>query len=293
MKPFGAYHPAVLLVYFTIVLTQAMFVNNPVIQLTALAGSICYCGVLQEKKENKSDLLFYLPLLVLIALTNPLFVHNGVTPLFFMNGNPVTLEAVIYGVFIGVMVVAVMLWCKCFSKIMTGDKIIYLFGKPMPKLALLLSMAIGFIPLLKQKAKEIRQAQKAIGYYSSVSITDKIKSNVQVLSALIGWSLENAAETAMSMKGRGYGTGKRANFSLIRFQKEDGILLTAVLLLGGIVLAGNMAGGTGFYFYPHISPVRISAVSVITYGAYALLAMLPFGIQIKEGLQWKYYARKM
>ena len=55
--------------------------------------------MLVRKKAILSDMGFYLPLFLLVAVTNPLFSHNGVTPLFFMNGNPVTLEAVVYGVF--------------------------------------------------------------------------------------------------------------------------------------------------------------------------------------------------
>lgn len=87
----------------------------------------------REEKAILSDMGFYLPLFLLVAVTNPLFSHNGVTPLFFMNGNPVTLEAVVYGVFISVMVVGVLFWCKCYNEIMTEDKFLYLFGRIIPK----------------------------------------------------------------------------------------------------------------------------------------------------------------
>lgn len=40
---------------------------------------------------------FYVSMFLLVAVTNPLFSHNGVTPLFYLNGNPVTLEAFVYG----------------------------------------------------------------------------------------------------------------------------------------------------------------------------------------------------
>jgi hypothetical protein len=99
-----------------------MYVWNPVIQLTALLGGIMFSLMLVRKKAILSDMGFYLPLFLLVAVTNPLFSHNGVTPLFFMNGNPVTLEAVVYGVFISVMVVGVLFWCKCYNEIMTEDK---------------------------------------------------------------------------------------------------------------------------------------------------------------------------
>ena len=42
MKAFGGYHPAVTFTYFISVLLTAMFVWNPVIQLTALLGGIMF-----------------------------------------------------------------------------------------------------------------------------------------------------------------------------------------------------------------------------------------------------------
>lgn len=66
-----------------------------------------------------------------------------------MNDNPVTLEAVCYGFAVGVMIMSVFYWFKCFNAVMSSDKFIYLFGRVIPKLALLLSMTLGFIPKLK------------------------------------------------------------------------------------------------------------------------------------------------
>lgn len=93
MKAFSAVHPAVLLFYFLSVLAVAMFSGNPVLSVTALLGGILFCAMLQKKSDVPGDLGFYIPLFLLVAITNPLFSHNGVTPLFFLNGNPVTMEA--------------------------------------------------------------------------------------------------------------------------------------------------------------------------------------------------------
>ena len=50
MKAFGGYHPAVTFTYFISVLLTAMFVWNPVIQLTALLGGIMFSLMLVRKK---------------------------------------------------------------------------------------------------------------------------------------------------------------------------------------------------------------------------------------------------
>ena len=275
MKAFGNYHPFVLLIYFLSVLLVAMFISNPVLQTEALAGGILFCTVIHRKRENVGNLVFYIPLFLMIAITNPLFSHNGVTPLFFLNGNPVTLEAFVYGISIAVMLIGVILWCKCYSEIMTSDKFLYLFGKAIPKLSLVLSMALRFIPMFKRQMHRVSRAQKAMGLYSSKSFTDKIRSHMRVFMAMISWSLENSIETSASMKARGYGLKGRTNFSLFHFYSGDAILLATCVLMLGITVSGVAMNETVFYYYPRISGLNLSVYAVIVYTAFGILSFIP------------------
>lgn len=293
MKAFGNYHPFVLMAYFLSVLLIAMFVSNPILQMCALLGGISFCLMLTRWNELLGNIGFYIPLFLMVAVTNPLFSHNGVTPLFFLNGNPVTLEAFIYGIAIAVMVVGVMMWCKCYSEIMTSDKFLYLFGKAIPKLSLILSMALRFIPMFKRQMHKVNRAQKAMGLYSSKGFVDKIRSAMRVFMAMISWSLENSMETSASMKARGYGIKGRTNFSIFRFYANDGVVLTVCVLLLGITIVGVAAGETVFHYYPRISELNGSLYAIIVYAAFGLLSFLPFIIEVKEALVWKYYISKI
>lgn len=293
MKAFGNYHPFVLLIYFLSVLLVAMFISNPVLQTEALAGGILFCTVIHRKRENVGNLGFYIPLFLMIAITNPLFSHNGVTPLFFLNGNPVTLEAFVYGISIAVMLTGVILWCKCYSEIMTSDKFLYLFGKAIPKLSLVLSMALRFIPMFKRQMHRVNRAQKAMGLYSSKNFTDKIRSHMRVFMAMISWSLENSIETSASMKARGYGLKGRTNFSLFHFYSGDAILLATCVLMLGITVSGVAMNETVFYYYPRISGLNLSIYAVIVYTAFGILSFIPFITEVKEVLVWKYYILKI
>ena len=87
MNAFSSYHPAVLMAYFIAVLLVAMFTQNPVLLGLALLGGISFCTLLERPKDFLHNMAFYVPLFLMIAVTNPLFSHNGVTPLFFLNGN--------------------------------------------------------------------------------------------------------------------------------------------------------------------------------------------------------------
>src|SRR5690606_15261610 len=106
-----------------------------------------------------------LPMLLFMAALNPLFNHQGVTILFYLerSGNPVTLESILYGISSAIMFVTVIMWFSCYNKVMTSDKFIYLFGRIMPKLSLLLSMTLRFVPRYIEKIREISYAQKCVG----------------------------------------------------------------------------------------------------------------------------------
>ena len=293
MKAFGSFHPAVLLTYFVAIIGIFMFASNPVMRVTALLGGILFCLLLQKKREIPGNLGFYIPLFLLVAVTNPLFSHAGVTPLFFLNGNPVTLEASVYGVFLAVTVIGVMMWCKCYSEIMTGDKFLYLFGSIVPKLSLTLSMAFRFLPLFVRRMKTVTTARRGLGLYSQRGFVDRIKGTGQVFLSVISWSLENAMETSMSMRARAYGKAKRTSFSLFRFTMRDGVMISVTLLLFALTVTGMASGATDFFFYPRIGELSLSPLAVTAYSSFAILAFLPFVIEVRGALLWRYYISRI
>lgn len=192
MNTFSRIHPGVTSVYFLTILLFSMFVMNPVLELLTLLGGLLYCWSLTGWGNRLRDLGFYLLMVLLMALMNPLFSHNGKTPLFFMNGNAVTVEAIAYGGAMGVMVVGILLWCRSYSILMTSDKFVYLVGSAMPKLAVVLSSALRYVPMLKRQARKVHRTQRAMGLYTSDSYADGVRASLRVLSVLVSWSLENA-----------------------------------------------------------------------------------------------------
>lgn len=293
MSAFSKIHPITAAIYFAAVISVGMFASNPVIQLISLAGGALFCAMLTSTKEKKRDFMFYIPLMLLITVTNPLFSHNGVTPLFFLNGNPVTAEAIIYGAHLAVMTASVMLTCKAFSVVMTSDKLVYLFGRITPKLALVLSTALRYIPMLKRQASKISRTQKAMGLYSTDSYADRLKSGIKVMGVLIGWSLENAIETAKSMKARGYGLKGHTDYSDFRLKKSDLALLTVCAILWGVIIFGIATDRLGFEYYPTLSAIPTGILPVICYTAHACLAFLPFIIETEELIRWNCFRSKI
>lgn len=293
MNAFGKRHPFVLLFYFTAILMVAMFMENPALSVTALLGGVLFCATWTTAREKREDCCFYIPLLFLLAVTNPLFSHNGVTPLFFLNGNAVTLEAVVYGAAMAVVVVGVMLWCKSFGFVMSSDKIVYLFGRLIPKLSLVIAAALRYIPMLKRRAREVSSAQRAMGLYSADSYFDRVRAAVSVFSVLIGWSMEAAVETGRAMQARGYGLKGRRCYSDYRWRQGDILLLLAGMAALAWTIGAGAGGAVRFAYYPRITPLPADAYAVSAYLAYAVLAYLPFLIEVEEEIRWNYYRSKI
>ena len=137
---FASFHPIVTFVYFCVVVLISMFSMSPVFLVLSFFTGFGYSVILGGWKSIRFNLIFAVPVLFLTMIINPLSNHRGVTVLFYLNDNAITLEAILYGLASAAMLVSVVMWFSCFNKIMTSDKIIYLFGRMIPVIALLLSM---------------------------------------------------------------------------------------------------------------------------------------------------------
>lgn len=269
----------------------AMFCLNPVILALSILGGMLYFFIRNPDSGFKAQLP-YLLLFLMTALLNPLFSHNGATVLFVLNHNPITLEAFYYGLVLGGMILSVLYWFRSFQQIMTSDKLLYVFGSALPKLTLILSIALRYIPLLKQQTKRIRDAQKALGLFKDENIIDRLRGEMRIFSVLVTWALENGIITADSMTARGYGIGRRTRFALFHFRIRDGILVAVCLMLGGITVAAIAAGSLNCSFYPYFSLPQPDLAGWCAYIAFAILAFFPGFLEVEENIRWKSLASK-
>lgn len=171
-----------------------MFNQHPVFIGISYIGAFSYSFLLNGwEKTLKQSFLLTLPGLLIVALLNPMFNHYGVTMLYYVksSGNWITLEALVYGVVLGAVMFVVIQWFSCYNKVMTTDKFIYLFGRIIPALSLILSMALRFVPRFTAQLKVIRSGQKAMGRdVSEGSLFARIRHGLNMLSILVTWALE-------------------------------------------------------------------------------------------------------
>lgn len=292
---FSGYHPVVNMLYFVSVIAFGMFFMHPVLQAIALVSAVVYSQMLKGKRALKFNLLYMLPLLLITAAINPAFNHAGVTILFYLkSGNPVTLESILYGVATAVMFVTVIIWFSCYNAVMTSDKFIYLFGRAIPALSLIFSMVLRFVPRYKSQIRRISHAQRSIGRdVTQGSPYRRAKHGLRIVSIMTTWALENAIETADSMRSRGYGLPKRTSFSLYRFDNRDRLALGILAGLLLVILTGAALGENTIRYFPSIRLDPYSSFSAIVYVAYFALCLMPVGIQILEDIKWRSIASRM
>ena len=285
---FSSYHPAVNFLYFGLVLLFAMCLMHPVCLGITLAAAVTYHVYLKGHKAARFSLLFMLPVMILAALVNPAFNHEGTTILTYLpSGNPLTSESIWYGIAAAAMLAAVLSWFACYTEVMTSDKFVYLFGKIIPALSLVLSMTLRFVPRFKAQLDTVKEAQVSIGRDPSEgSVLQRLKKAVTVISIMITWALENAIETADSMRSRGYGLPGRTAFSIYRFDSRDK-LAVCWLVFCGIVLGAGWAGGAfAWRYYPTVK----GALGVLPFAfqlVYAALCFTPVFLDLREDLTWK------
>ena len=316
---FSELHPIVNFIYFALAIVLSACLMHPVCLAISAVSGVAYARRACGPKAIGRTLRFAVPMMLLTAVLNPLFSHGGVTTLCWLpSGNPLTLESIIYGIAAAVMLFSVLIWFSCFSCVMTTDKFVWLFGRTIPALSLVLSMALRFIPRFTQKYREVLRAQQMLsdafagsandaakreggssdaggedekhlrqGRQKRASILAKLKLCVKAFSASVTWALENSIETADSMRARGYGLEGRTSYSIYSFGKRDKNLLAMILVLGAAVIAGAVLGSFRFSYYPAVKAAPFSALNILMLAAYAALLLIPALTDRKEDKNWK------
>lgn len=285
---FGRYHPLVNFFYFFCVLVFSVVFSHPVMELCSLLGGLGYACLLRGRRAAGLALRFLLPLGVAAMVLSPLFNHEGATILCWLpGGNPLTLESILAGAGSAVMLVSAVLWFSCVSDVLTSDKFVWLFGRIIPALSLVLSMALRFVPRFSARLREVSRARRGAGYGGKGGVPGRVREGLAVFSIVVTWALENAVETADSMKSRGYGLPGRTAFSNYRWESRDSTALLFLLFCGGYVAVGGILGGAAWRYYPVAGGEMAAPFSLSIFAAWLALCLMPLYLAGREAYQWR------
>lgn len=274
-------HPAVNLIYFVSVIYGMMCFKHPVFLLVSLVSAIAY----SIKRNGVKAVVFDTVLLLLtgvFALYYSTYNHFGIT-VIEQNfiGNSITLESLIYGAVIGLAVAGVMIWLSCVYSVFTTDKVVYLFGKASPKLSLFFSVFLRMVPRIKNEAKKINTAQKGIGKgINQGNIFVRICNCIRIFSIMVTWTVDSLSDVSKSMQSRGSLLKGRKAFSIYRFDNRDRAYVVAMFTSITVTLMGVMLNQTDIVYDPKIIVTPITSMSFVFYVGYAVLCLMPFGLEL-------------
>lgn len=283
-------NPYVTLIYFLSVTTLAAVYNNPyhtAVTLICTVIMFIMCG-----GKGKTALGFTV-IFLLTFIVNPIISKKGATPLIFIGNDPITLEAVVYGLNSASLIAAVLFLFYCFTEMTDSEKLMYLLSPFSASAALTVSAVLRFTPLYVRQASQIAEQQTALGVQGGRSIPERIRHGGRVFSALSTWALENGIVTADSMACRGYGTGKRSFYTAYGFKKSDGLFLVSELALIVSTVIPSLFTTCTFGYYPDIVTPEINVLFIISASSYALLVSLPLIFEITDRIKWKYLLQKI
>lgn len=303
---FKGYHPLVNVLFFISIIAFGMLLRHPVYLVISFISSTAYYLKLSGKDGRKTVFRFLLPMLLFVVIINSFFNHYGVTTLFILpSGNNFTFEALVIGIVSGITVVSVIQWFFCCNEVVTEDKFMHIFGRILPKGALVVSMILRFVPLYRRRYKEISQARKCMGLNGTDSFICKMKNTFKNIGILVSWSFENAIETADSMKARGYGLKGRTYYSRFQWHTGDTLALILLVLFDALIIFGLISNSAYCIYNPYViinQPSEIGTtyiinelnltinpfgfLSIISLIAFTLLCFLPLTIDLKEDIKW-------
>lgn len=245
-------HPAVPALYMMLTLGLTMFSMQPVLITLSLAGGLAYGFATRGAARTLGALRWQLPVILIIALVNPLFSASGSTELFRIGMRAVYLESMVYGLCMGGLFVASVLWFEAAASMLEYDKVLALLGNAAPVIALMISMCMRLIPQFLRRGRTVMAVQDAIDVPGRVP-ADPVRSRLRASSVLMGWGMEDSLERADAMRSRGWGAAtRRTTYARYRLGRSDVAALVGLALFGVVTVTVAWTATTQYSFYPQL-----------------------------------------
>ena len=247
------FDPRLKLVLTIVYIVLLFAASNPLgLTLSILFLAAMYAVAKIPFKMILKSLKPILPIILFTAVLNLFFVSGEGAPLVHFWIFNIYAEGVRYAVLMAVRVMALIagtsLLTYTTSPIVLTDAIEQLLkplGKlhfPVHELAMMMSIALRFIPTLIEETDKIMNAQKARGaMLDSGTMTERIKALVPVLIPLFISAFRRADELAMAMECRCYRGGDgRTRLKVLRCNRQDYIDLAVCIACFVVILSSRL-----------------------------------------------------
>jgi energy-coupling factor transport system permease protein len=220
--------------------------ENPTV-LAAVIASVVVAGVAAGVgAEIRRAALLSIPLVLLIAIVNPLVYREGDT-LLVRGGEllgrriDVTLEALVAGGLAGLRVAAFVMAFGLFSACVDPDALLKLFRRLSYRSALTAALATRLVPVLARDALRMGDAARC---------RPRPPSRLAVTRAALSGALDRAVEVAAALEVRGYSTGGRPARVRRPWSRHDVRVAAAAVAIAVAAVAFRVAGAGDVELYP-------------------------------------------
>lgn len=285
---FQRFHPLVSFIYYGGAAALLVLMLHPIF-LSAAFFLILFFHFWEDRGRNLLRWLFFmLTSGFFLLLLNPLFNERGRHVVFIIFQHRFTLESFVYGGISALSIMGIIALFVSYNEVMTPNKILFLFSKFLPQFAVLLMLTLRFIPLMKRRAEEVVSIQNSKGIFAAQgAIRSRLKIGMLFIQALLVHSLEEAIQTADSMKARGYGGKNRTSYEYFYFKRADWLAAVYLLALFSLTAFGRYCGFGYLTVYPLMEDWHLTNKEAIILGFESLYLSFPLMVNIGGMIRWR------
>ncbi|MCL2808044.1 MAG: energy-coupling factor transporter transmembrane protein EcfT [Coriobacteriia bacterium] len=280
-------HPAVGFCFCLLMIALSLVSLHPAFLIKSFVAALGYVLTLSGLRAFLRANWWLAVLIVVVTLFNGVFSAQGLTVLLTLNAGfiqtPITLESLVYGLCMGLMLAGVILWFVVLSKLCSTQGVIELFSKLSPTTGMMIARLTVFVPELLAQARLVSKVRKPLVSSARQSRKERLAFAGVMSSYLLEWGMEKSLITAQSMTARGYGSRKRTSMRRTRLTPRDVVPLTAMLALGAASLGCILWEGAAYQFYPYLSPLTLWW----GYLPFLALTLIPLLLQLEEEVAWR------
>jgi energy-coupling factor transport system permease protein len=251
----------------------ALLSDDPIV-LAVLVGTVLAAAVLAGVgREVRRAMRWSLLLALFIALLNPLFTREGLTVIWRFGEIPpfgqvdVTLEALTYGLVLGVRVVAIVGAGALFALVVDPDALLRMFRRISFRSALTAVLATRLVPVVIADGRRLAEAQRCRA--------DGGGDRLAVVRAVASGALDRAVDVAATLEVRGYAIAARPPRGLVPWSRHDVAFLASAVVLVALAIVARATGLSATTFYPELDLPTGPATWGLA-AAMAVVALLPF-----------------
>lgn len=236
----------------TIIFVVALFVANNFLSfaliiialaLVVKASKVPFAKVLKGIK----GILF---ILIFTVILNIIFTPGTAVVSFWIV--TITKEGLIRGGFLALRLTFLILCTSVLTLTTTPNdladgleksfKFLNVIHFPVHEMAMMMSLALRFIPTLVEETEKIMKAQKARGAdFETGGLMKRVNSLIPLLVPLFVSSIRRALDLAMAMEARCYHGGNRTKLKPLKYQKKDAIAYVIFAVFMAAILGTRFA----------------------------------------------------